>query len=259
MTTTVTYSPGKFVWRELFTRDVEGAKRFYGGIIGWSAQDMPMGEDWSYTIWAHGEKQVGGMMDLANLPGGGDQVPPHWSVYVSVDDVDQATERAIAAGGTLLNPCMDIPNVGRFAVIQDPQGAVFNLFKSAAGDGPDTPPGVGDFSWEHLNTSDPDAAVAFYTGVVGWGTMSFGGMTMFTRDAGKTPVAVVSQAPAGVPSHWLTYVTIKDLAATNAKARDLGATVLEERIEVPGKGAFALHQDPWGAFYMLSEPAEAQA
>ncbi|HEY9855611.1 MAG TPA: VOC family protein [Stenomitos sp.] len=255
MAETVTHAPGKFVWRELFTPDVEASKRFYGGLFGWNWSTMPMGEGMStYTMAMVGDQTIAGFMDLAHLPEG-DPVPPHWSVYVYVDDVDQALERAIAAGGRACSDATDIPGVGRFAVVRDPQGAMFNLFRATQGGGEAREPGFGEFHWEHLNTSDPEAAIAFYTQVVGWGTESFGPVSFFTREDGTEQVGVVSQAPAGVPAHWITYVRVADLAATNAKAKELGAEVIEERIDVPGRGAFALLKDPFGVLFMTSELA----
>lgn len=253
MTATVTHTLGKFVWRELFTPDVEAAKAFYGGVFGWSWNTMPMGDEGDYTLCVLGEKNVGGIMDLAHIPGE-HGIPPHWSLYASVEDVDRAAAKAVELGGKQLNDCSDIPGVGRFASIQDPRGAMLNLFRASNGDGEDREPGVGEFCWEHLNTSDPAAAVPFYTEVVGWGTQAFGPMSFFTREAGTKPVAVVSQVPVGVQPHWLTYVKVDDLAATNDKVRALGGTVIEERITVPGKGSFALLQDPFGAFFMTSQP-----
>jgi hypothetical protein len=254
MTTTLTYTLGKFVWRELLTRDLEGAKRFYGELFGWRIQDVPFGEGGTYTLLYSGETQVGGMMDLAHVSGGAN-VPPHWGVYVSVADVDAAAAKVAPAGGKVFVPPTDIPEVGRFAVIQDPQGAVFSLFRSAKGDMPDAEPAVGEFCWEHLHTTDPTAALPFYTEVVGWGVQEMMGLHFFNRNHGQTPLAVVSQTPEGVPAHWLTYVRVADLDATVAKTRELGGEAIEPRIDVPGMGAFALLKDPAGAYFMLSQPA----
>lgn len=247
MTATITYSPGKFVWRELLTHDFEGAKRFYAELFGWAMKAMPT-PGVTYAWAATGDKDVAGILELEC-----EEPMAYWAPYVSVADVDGAAETAVAHGGMLVMGPTDLPEVGRFAFIRDPLGAHFYLFHAANGDGEETEPRVGEFCWEHLNTADPAQALAFYTKVVGWGVQSFGPMSFFMRDEGTKPVAVVSQAPAGMPAHWLSYVMVDDLAATNAKAKELGAEVIEERIEVPGKGAFALLKDPSGAAFMLSE------
>src|SRR5690349_14712130 len=114
MTATLTYTLGAFVWRELLTADVPAAKRFYGELFGWTFEDRPMGPDWFYTIVKLGDKQIAGLMDLANLPEGSPPIPPHWASYVSVDNVDETAARAVAEGGKVLGECHDIPNVGRF-------------------------------------------------------------------------------------------------------------------------------------------------
>lgn len=253
---TLTYTLGKFVWRELLTRDVEAAKRFYGGLFGWTSKDSPMGPEMIYTLWYNGETQIGGMMDIAALPDG-EGVPPNWGVYVSVEDVDAAAARAVEAGAQIMGECHDIPGVGRFAVVQDPQGVYFNLYRSASGDPEDEMPKVHEFCWEALVTPDPAKALAFYEKVVGWGVTNENGTPLFTR-AGRGDealyVANVSPTSAGVPPHWATYVAVETLEATNAKCRELGGQVLVERIPVPGYGAFSVLQDPTGAYLNAFEP-----
>lgn len=251
MTATTTSSVGKFIWRELITHDVEGAKRFYENLFGWNWESMPMeGDRPAYAHAALGDDYVAGILELEC-----EQPNAFWVPYVYVADVDGAVQAAVACGAHVAIPPTDMPEVGRLAFLNDPQGAPVYLFRPASGEGEETQPRVGEFCWEHLNTSDPTGAIAFYTKVVGWDTLPIGEMSFFTRDRGTKPVAVISQAPAGVPSHWLSYVMVDDLAATNAKAKALGGEVIEERIEVPGKGAFALLKDPYGALFMLSEPS----
>jgi predicted enzyme related to lactoylglutathione lyase len=127
-----------FVWNELMTTDIKGAKKFYGEVFGWTHQDMsfadPMvpakqGEP-GYTIWSLGADdktgQGGGMqMDGEGFKG----VPPHWLAYVAVDDADATVEKVKRAGGTVLMGPMDIKGVGRIYLIKDPQGAVLGIGK----------------------------------------------------------------------------------------------------------------------------------
>ena len=113
---------GAFSWIELMTTDVEGAKKFYTQLFGWETEDMPM-ENMSYTITKIGDEGVGGIMPL---PPEAEGVPPHWGVYVTVDDVDATARKAEELGGKIHVPPTDIPNVGRFCVIQDPQGSVIS-------------------------------------------------------------------------------------------------------------------------------------
>jgi len=107
---------------ELMTTEVEGAKKFYTQLFGWETEDMPT-ENMSYTITKIGDEGVGGIMPL---PPEAEGTPPHWGVYVTVEDVDATARKAEELGGKIHVPPTDIPNVGRFCVIQDPQGSVIS-------------------------------------------------------------------------------------------------------------------------------------
>ncbi len=113
---------GAFSWFELMTTDVEGAKKFYSNLFGWDTEEMPMG-DMNYTIVKVGEEGLGGIMPIQHQAEGS---PPNWGVYVTVNDVDATARKAEELGGKILVSPTDIPNVGRFCVLQDPQGAVIS-------------------------------------------------------------------------------------------------------------------------------------
>lgn len=124
---------GKFSWNELATPDVEKAREFYSEVLGWSWREMDMGEGTSYTIWEVDGEDVGGAMQMSGPEWEG--IPPHWMSYVAVDDVDARTAKVAEMGGTVNHGPMDIPGVGRFAVVTDPAGAVLSLmtFEAPAG------------------------------------------------------------------------------------------------------------------------------
>jgi uncharacterized protein len=113
---------GVFSWNELMTRDVEGAKAFYTKLLGWTTEDTPMGMP--YTLIKNGDTPIAGIMAMP--PEVGD-MPPVWGSYVSVDDVDASAKKAVELGGTLYKEPTDIPGVGRFCVVGDPQGAFLSL------------------------------------------------------------------------------------------------------------------------------------
>jgi predicted enzyme related to lactoylglutathione lyase len=113
---------GAFSWCELMTPDVASAKRFYGELFGWEMLDMPM-EDMTYTVLKAAGGPVGGILPTPKAAAG---MPPHWGIYVTVEDVDATALRAVALGGKICMGPQDIPNVGRFCVIQDPSGAVLH-------------------------------------------------------------------------------------------------------------------------------------
>jgi uncharacterized protein len=116
-------SEGVFVWDELGTTDADGAQRFYGDVFGWTTSDMGP-EYGGYRIFNRGETGVAGLMTLADAT-----VPPHWQPYVAVDDPDATTAKATELGGSVLAEPMDVPKVGRIAVLRDPQGATFGIIK----------------------------------------------------------------------------------------------------------------------------------
>jgi hypothetical protein len=235
------------------TPDVEASKSFYSDLLGWSYDAAPMGEQ-TYWLIKKGEQHVGGVMSLAAIKKEG--VPPHWMAYVSVPDVDEAAAAVKSGGGMVAAGPMDVPNMGRFAVLGDPQHAYSSAWYSLQGDSEVTgPPGVGTFCWDQLNTTDLDGAKAFYSKVYGWTDAPFAGSDeMSVFKAGDTAVASVMKAPEGVPAHWLSYVVVEDLAASRAKATELGGKVMVESIEVPTVGTIAVISDNVGAMIGLFQP-----
>ncbi len=111
---------GHFHWNELVTRDVEKAKKFYGGVIGWTFDGMSM-PDGTYWVAKMGDQPVGGLFPIAGPQWDG--VPEHWMSYLAVDDVDARVKKATAAGARLMRPAFDIPGVGRIAILTEPGGA----------------------------------------------------------------------------------------------------------------------------------------
>src|ERR1700733_951530 len=111
---------GKFVWHELLTNDTGAAEQFYSRVVPWKTQPSPMP---SYTLWMSGSNRVGGLMSMPE--GHAEGTPAHWLIYIATPDVDATVEAAKKLGGNVLKAASDIPNVGRFAVLADPQGAAF--------------------------------------------------------------------------------------------------------------------------------------
>jgi len=119
---------GSISWSELMTNDVAGAKEFYGKLFGWEYEDMPMEEGMTYTVLKANGDEVGGMM---KIPADAPPMPPCWGLYITVDNVDETVEKSGSIGATLILPPRDIAEVGRFAVIQDPQGAFISIISYA--------------------------------------------------------------------------------------------------------------------------------
>jgi uncharacterized protein len=251
---------GRFVWFDLMTSDPEAAKGFYTRLIGWGTQPWE-GGDMPYTMWANGEKPVGGLMELpAEAREAG--APPHWMAYVSVPDVDAAAARAGELGGTVLHGPTDIPGAGRFAVLADPQGAVFAVYTSAGeGGGPAGPPAKGEFSWHELATSDAAGAFNFYEDLFGWEkqeAMDMGEAGIYQiYGRGGVPLGGMFNKTADMPGPpaWLYYIKVEDVNKAVEKLKELGGTVLNGPMEVPGGDRIAQCMDPQGACFALHSSA----
>ena len=255
MSDTPPYRQGDFYWSELATTDVPKAKAFYSQLFGWTPRDVPMpGMDGSYTMLEKDGQDVGAMYEMGAEQAG--SMPPNWGYYIYVDDVDATFATATANGATELMGPMDIPGVGRMATIMDPTGAAVSIMKGAENAPGSTRPdgGTGSFSWYELMSPDADKSKSFYQKVVGYGLEDMdmgGGMNYGVLKVGETSVGGVMQMLgdewAGIPPHWMGYVTVTDCDATAAKVTELGGEIKVPPTDVPGIGRFSVIQDPTGA------------
>ena len=259
---------GRFCWDELLTSDTDGAAAFYTALVGWGTGAWE-GEGTPYHLWMNQDMPLGGFMQLpAEVAAAG--VPPHWLVYISTPDAEACAKKAESLGGSLLE-MLDIDNVGRIAVIRDPQGAVFTAYQPAdQTPGHDEPARVGEFSWRELATTDWEAAWAFYSELFGWqvsSQMDMGEMGIYHMfHHGAHPLGGMFKRPPEMPvSAWISYVRVPDAHAAADKVTELGGTVLHGPIEVPGGDFVAQCQDPQGAAFAVhgavnwSERSEAAA
>jgi hypothetical protein len=235
--------PGRFVWHDLTTGDTKRGIEFYKGLFGWTVEEWKTDKG-TYPMFKSGELAWGGAMD-PQMPG----VPPHWLCYVSVADVDRACQAASRMGGKVVLPAMDIPEVGRFAVVTDPQGAVFAPFTGVQ-EMPEPPPErkPGEFCWYQLRAGDPKALVGFYAELFGWDIRpgTAGGQPVLQVSRGGTPIADFV-AIKGDGAHWLPYVVVDELGAALARAEKLGGLVAHPATDLPGMGCYAHVTDPVGA------------
>ncbi len=250
MSEEINQSAGRVVWHDLRTNDPAKAQAFYSAMFGWSIQEHDMGGPEPYRMIANGEEGIGGFESFDG--------PSHWIAYTNVPDVDAAAEKAQSGGGSVPQPGTDIPTVGRFAVIRDPQGASICAFRGSNDDAPEPEqPSTGSFCWDELLTTDAESAKSFYTNVFGWGAAPMDPenpdfYTMFLRPDGKMGTGMMPM-PEGVeaPSHWLPYVVVEDVEASAAKAQSLGATMHKAPDSIPGIGRFAVFADPLGAPFAI--------
>lgn len=252
---------GRFIWYELMTPDLEGAKRFYSAVVGWTAQTMPMpgGGDGGYTVLNVDGAGVAGAMPLGDAQKA-QGVPPNWIGYVCVDDCDAAAEKVKALGGAVHSPPMDIPTIGRFAVIADPTGAVIAIMKPTppADARPPIPArgGLGHGSWRELYAGDADKAIAFFRELFGWtetGRHDMGPMGvyhLFGNSDGEVGGIMTKppQAPAPV---WTYYFEVDDINAAAQRVTSGGGTIMMGPMEVPDGSWVLQAADPQGAVFAL--------
>jgi uncharacterized protein len=257
---------GRFVWYELLTTDPKAAIAFYSDVVGWKTQAWENGD---YTMWVGSQGPLGG---VSVLPEAAKQMgaPPYWQANVEVADVDRSMVLAKERGGKILVQPQDVPTVGRFCVIADPQGAAIALFTPASAMTSHDSSKPGEFSWHELMTSDHEAAFRFYQELFGWerlgefdmgaamgkyllwgrGAKQLGGMMTMPKEM-KTPDGKT------VPPSWMYYVTTDDLDAALGRAKAKDVRVLNGPMEVPGGQRIVQLMDPQGAAFALVTPPKA--
>ncbi len=255
---------GRFLWHELMTTSVDSAIAFYKRVIGWKTEDWS--QDPSYRMFAAKSGPMAGVMLLpedAKAMGS----PPCWILYVGTPNVDETSRLAVQLGGKVLKQPEDIPNVGRFSVLQDPQGAVFCAFTPGASmaAGEMKKPGLGEHSWHELMTTDWESAFRFYSNLFGWektGAMDMGpGMGTYQMYGwGEISLGGMFNKPAAVPAppHWMPYVLVPDVKKVAAMTEEMGGRVLNGPMEVPGGDWVVQCMDPQGAAFAAHsrKPAE---
>lgn len=253
---------GLFVWHELMTTDPQGAAAFYCGLFRWLAHPSSVP---GYTLWMSGDVGVGGLMsqpEESYLSG----APPSWLVYLGTADVDATVQAAQRLGGRVLKEAADIPAIGRFAVLADPQGVAFSVFTPAAPapEGAAASGVISRFSWHELATSDLQGALDFYLPLFGWSKgeaheLSTGETYQIIERDGTPIGGIYRLQDPSKPPHWLTYVNVDDLDTTVATARVAGGQIVQEPREVPGGDRIAWILDPQGGAIALHEAPKAVA
>lgn len=248
----------RFIWYELLTTDQPAAEAFYKAVVGWSAADAG-GPNAGYTILSAGERGIGGLMALpeeARRAGG----KPGWVGYIRVADTDLVAADIASAGGTIHRAPDDIPEVGRFAVVADPGGAVFALLTPRPRDDappPADPQAPGLVSWHELYSSLGDqAAFDFYAARFGWETMHemdmgpMGTYRIFGADG--VQMGGMMRKPDNMPaSAWGFYVNVDGIDAAAGRVTANGGQVLMGPHEVPGGSWIIQCLDPQGANFAL--------
>jgi predicted enzyme related to lactoylglutathione lyase len=249
-------SPGKVVWHDLLTTDPEAARRFYTGLFGWTFRDLDLGGGQTYVLIEHEGRGIGGLVDAREMARGtGGLNVSRWVPVLSVPDMDVAMAAVLAAGGTVFQAPIDIPQRGSMAVIGDPEGAVVTLLEPRAGDPADRPAGPGDWLWNEIWTSDPDATLAFYRSLVPAFTVGRADDAAegypYLSAGGVPRVGVLPKPVAEIADTWVSYIKVMDPAATAAAAERLGGRVLLPARPNPRGGEVAILNDPSGAGFLV--------
>jgi predicted enzyme related to lactoylglutathione lyase len=248
---------GRFIWYELMTPDLEDAKRFYGEVVGWTAQEIPM-EGGAYTMLSMNGEGVGGAMPLSDAHKA-QGVPPNWTAYVCVDDCDAAAEKAKRLGGAVMNPPTDIPGIGRFAIIADPHGAVIAIMKPVPPSQARRRPGRGELGyagWHELYAGDAGADIPFYEQLFGWKETQqhdmgpMGVYHLFGNADGE--VGGIMTKPQQIPvASWEYYFEVDDADAAAERVKTAGGAVVQGPMDVPGGTRVVQCTDPQGAHFAL--------
>lgn len=245
-----------FVWYELMTTDAAAARAFYGQVFGWESRPAGVpGID--YTLLSLGGRDVGGLFALTPQMCG-DSAHPCWLGYIGSPDVDEDVRRVVAAGGKVLKEPTDIPGVGRFAVVADPHGAVFQLMCGNVDQppAPVAPMTPGHVAWHELSAGDGAQAWEFYSRLFGWTIeqdMDMGPLGVYRIFAinGVGAGGMLTKTPEMPCPMWLFYVAVQDIDASMARAAAAGGKLLMGPHEVPGGAWIATYLDPQGAMFAM--------
>ncbi len=254
---------GDFLWYDLMTPDPDAGRAFYKAVFGWNMADSGV-PGANYTVLSVGQAPVGGMMPLpddAKAMG----VPPCWTGYIGSDDVDADEKRVMEAGGSVRKPATDIPSVGRFAVVADPHGAVFILFKpnTPAADqncAPPDPAAPGTVGWRELMAGDLETDFNFYATMFGWTKAAahdmgpMGVYQLFAKD-GVDRGGMMTKMPQMPVPHWGYYFNVAAIDAAATRVADAGGKICNGPMQVPGGQWIVQCQDPQGAFFNMVAPS----
>lgn len=257
---------GDFIWYELLTDNTDLAQLFYGNVLDWEFNDSGQAEMDYTIITAKASADIGGMLQITpEMKAGGAQ--PLWLGYIAADDVDACIERIITAGGTEIMPATDIPDVGRIAMLSDPQGALFYIMRGLSDEASlafaADHPKDGHCAWNELMSSNPAGARSFYGNEFGWikdGEMDMGPMGTYEFLRHDHMIGAIMPSPDAMPRPmWNYYFRVADIDIAVEKVKAGGGTILTGPAPIPGDEYTIQGLDPQGAVFSLVGQRKAGA
>lgn len=240
-------------WVELGSSDPAAAKAFYAELFGWRAEVDPNPEAGGYTMMLLGDRPAAGLTALY-APG----QPTAWTVSFATADADASVALATAAGGTVLMEPMEVLDIGRFAIVEDPAGAAFSLWQARAFKGVGVLNEPGSLGWVELGTRDTAGAVQFYHRVFGWSVNAGEGYTQWGLeglDFGGM-LEMGEQFPPEARPYWMPYFAVADVDLTAERAAALGASVVLPPVDMGGARRLSIVRDAQGAVFGMYQPGE---
>jgi predicted enzyme related to lactoylglutathione lyase len=259
MSTIDKHNPGSVSWYDLITPNLEGARKFYGALFGWTFEIGPP-ETGHYTMCRIGDRNAAGMGQLVE----GSGHPSAWNCYFQTDSADADAERARANGGQVVMGPMDVMEEGRLAFCEDPTGASFGLWQSKRHKGAGVINQHGAMTWSEVCTRDAAKARDFYSAVFGLEArkMDAPGMEYYTLHKGDTTVAGIlhmgEKFPAAIPPHWAAYFAVDKIDEAVKTVNELGGKVLNGPFDSP-YGRIAVVADPFGAVFSMIQLSQQPA
>lgn len=240
--------PGKVIWHDLLTDDVDSARHFYGELFGWKFESPTVGQNSAYTLITLNGSRIGGMIDATKIRADVDLT--QWVSILSVEDVDAATALFKTSGGTVFTEPTDLTDRGRISVVADSQGALVALLRTEGGDPKDQEPQIGGFLWDELWTDDPNQSIDFFRELVAYedNTVAIEGEEYrYLSSAGQPRVGIRKNPLPGLTPTWVTFIRVEDPAAITARVEELGGKVFVQAQTNPIGGQVAIIADPAGA------------
>ena len=254
------YPHGLFSWADGSSTDAAKSKAFYTTLMGWTFDDIPMGDGQFYTMFKYDGEYICGIAQMqAEMQAQG--IPSHWSSYVNVDDADAIASKVTGLGGTVLVEPMDVFESGRMAFLQDPTGAQVGLWQPKQHKGAGLVNTPGAMTWNELTTTDVPAAKDFYAGLFGWTYDKMPDMEYYVVMNGKRPnggIMPTPEAMAGMPPVWTVYFSVADIEKTVKTAKSAGGKVMGGVMDAGDIGRMAVITDPTGMAAMFMQSKNPQ-